>query len=232
MPGYEKLGRQFDRDRCARAVKKHQRDNVADVRPLILKDDFVKAKAAFAHAVLRAQPDDAEIVDKERPDHHGEDRVEHEPQERLADVPEREHFNQGAGEIKEVVDEFERPPDEGERVNRSPGPEEQDNEKGSSDVRPRRDRTVRHDFAGVLRQESERDALDDAGQRQLDIYNDLIQLASWGGRRFHGPSRTRFGAPMSMARTAFGRNRYFPNEFCRNLTRDSGDKTDSRQGPR
>ena len=112
---------------------------------------------------------------------------------------------------------------------------------------------MRDYFGRILRQESKGNALDDAAQGQLDIDDDLVELATAGGRRFHEPSGSGSGAGMSMVgpesvelpgretarRERFDRvstyrrcrNRYFPNEFRRNLTREPAGKIDSRQRP-
>jgi len=163
-----------------------------------------------------------------------------------------EDFDQRAGEVEEVVHEFERPADEGEGVNAGPRPEKQDDEERDDYVGPAGNGTVRDHFAGVLGQESKGNALDDAGEGQLDINDDFVELAAAGWRGFHEPSGSRFGRGMSTVgrdaveppasiqsnerldgvssyRGAFKVTR--PNEFRRNLTREPAGKTDLRQRP-
>ena len=57
---------------------------------------------------------------------------------------------------------------------------------------------MRDDLAGVFRQESKGNALDDTAQGQLDIDDDFVELAAAGRRGFHDASRSGSGAGMSI----------------------------------
>ena len=122
----EELRRRFDRDRGPEIEEEHGGDDEPNVRPLVGQDDGVESKAAVSRAVLRSLPDDAEVVDEQRPNHGCENRIEGEPHEWVAEMMEREDLDESAGEIEEIVDEFEGPTDQGEGVNAGPRPEEQD----------------------------------------------------------------------------------------------------------
>jgi len=50
---------------------------------------------------------------------------------------------------------------------------------------------MREDSAGIFGQEGKGKALDDAGERELDIDDDFIQLDATGRGRFHDASRSR-----------------------------------------
>ena len=103
---------------------------------------------------------------------------------------EGEHFHQRADEIEKIVHELQRPADEGEGVNERARPKEQDGQKRDADVRPGGGGSFRENGAGVVGQEGKGQALDNAGERKLDVNDDLIQLAAAGGRRFHDASRS------------------------------------------
>ena len=51
-------------------------------------------------------------------------------------------------------------------------------------------------------QDGKSQALDNTGERQLDVNDDLIQLAAAGGWRFHAASRNRLAGQMSTATVA------------------------------
>src|SRR5689334_6949079 len=112
VPGKKKIGGALDRDGGAEAEKENGGNDEPDVGHLIGEDDGVKTKAAGAHAVLGSQPDDAEIVDEQRPNHRRKDGVENKPPEGISEFAKGQHFHEGAGEIKKIVHEFERPTNE------------------------------------------------------------------------------------------------------------------------
>jgi hypothetical protein len=110
---------------------------------------------------------------------------------------EGEDFHQGAEEIEEVVHELERPADEGEGVDEGARPKEEDGEKRDADVGPGGGGAAGEDGAGAFGQEREGKALDNAGERELDVDDDLVQLGTPGGRGFHDASRSGNGREMS-----------------------------------
>ena len=162
-----------------------------NVQSLVCFDDRVEAETARPHAVLGALANDAQIVHKQPPDERGENGVQHKPHEGIVEVLEGEHFHQRADKIEKVMHELQRPPDEGEGVDKRARPEEQDGQKRDAHIKPGRGRSLREDAAGVIGQDRKSQALDNAGERELDVDDDLIQLAAAGGRRFHDRSRSR-----------------------------------------
>lgn len=190
VAGEKKSRSHFDGESGSEREAKDARHDKANVQPLICFDDCIEPETARPDAVFGAQTDDAQIVHEQAPDERSENGVEDKPHEGVVEVLEGEHFHQRAGEIEKVVHELQRPADEGERVDERARPKKQNDQKGNADVGPGSERSFRENGTGVVGQKRKGQALDDAGKRQLDVNNDLIQLAAAGGRRFHPASRS------------------------------------------
>ena len=102
---------------------------------------------------------------------------------------EKVKVRRGTEEVEEVVHKFEGPADEGERVDEGARPEKQDGKERDAYVRPGGRGSARENGVGPFCQERKSEALDDAGEGELDVDDDLIQLGAPGGRGFHDASR-------------------------------------------
>lgn len=193
----KEIRRHFDRPGRPGGEDKEARNDKPDIEPLIRYNDGIKAGAARTDTVLGAQADESQIVHEQGPDDGGEHGVESKPHEGIAEVLEGEHFDERAKEIKEVVHELERPADQGEGMDQGARPKEEDGDEGDADVGPGDGGPVFENAAGVFGQEGEGEALNNAGERELDVDDNLIQLGAPGGRRFHEPSRSESAAMMS-----------------------------------
>ena len=207
---HEEVRKHLDGDGRGHVHEQRNRDDEPNVCPLVRENDGVKPEAAVARAILGSLADDAKIVNEKRPNEEGEDGIEGEPHERIANMVKGQHLDQGAGEIEKIVHEFERPSDEGEGMNAGPRPEKQDDQKRNCHVGPGGSGAMRHHFTGIFRQKSEGHALDDAGQSQLDINDDFVELTAAGGRGFHAESGSGWKARLSIPAAAIGAKSTLP----------------------
>jgi hypothetical protein len=93
---------------------------------------------------------------------------------------EEKRLKKCAGEVEKIVPELERPPDHGDDVQDRTRPENQDNEQPGSEVRPKCGLLNRNYVPPVLDQESERDTLDNADERKLDLDNHRVEFSAAG----------------------------------------------------
>jgi hypothetical protein len=105
--------------------------------------------------------------------------------------------NASAGEIEKIVHELDRPSDQSQRVDERARPEEQDDEEPGADIRPSAGLAAGEDQPRVIDQEVERDALNDAAKRQLDLDDHRVEFSSAATRRSHDASRNPSAGRMS-----------------------------------
>ena len=199
LAGEEKIGPEVDGDGAGHVGKKDQRDQQPDVEQLIGAHHSIKTAADRTRTVAPAQSDDPHVVGEQTPDDDRVKRRQDEPGERVVEMGEGERLDQGAGDVEKVVDELERPSNQRQGVDEGPGPEEQNDDEPGGDIGPGRRLSHGKNLPGIIDQEIERDALDDAAKGQLDLDHHRVEFFSATAGRSHDGSGIRFRGRMSIS---------------------------------
>ena len=89
-----------------------------------------------AGAVAHSGIDQAKIVNEQGPADPDESGAEAEPIRRLAELSEKNRFDQGTSDVEKIMSKFERPSDHGDDVQNCARPENEDDEQSGDDIEP------------------------------------------------------------------------------------------------
>jgi len=173
-------------DRASQIQDEQPRHKHANVKPLVARDQSVQPVARFSCAILLAGANETQIVNEKQPDDRCVKRADGEPRSRVAQPREEKRLAQRADDVKEIVPKLQRPPDQCERMHDRARPENQNDKQSNRDVGPENALLDRQDVARVLNQKIERNALNDARQRELDADDHGVELAAAVRWRIHG----------------------------------------------
>src|SRR5437868_12020673 len=91
------------------------------------------------------------------------------------------------------MSEFEWPSNDRDDVQHRARPKNKNDEQSGEDIRPKHQAPLGDNRVGIFDQNSERDALDDTDERQLDLDDHRIHFGARGGE-FHQRSSSRYGS--------------------------------------
>jgi hypothetical protein len=108
---------------------------------------------------------------------------------RITEVAKKNRFAKGTSDVEKVMPELQWPPNQRERVNDGTRPKDKDHAQTCRDIEKRAHVLLRQEPAGIVRQEKECNALDDAHKSELNINDDRVEFPAAFTSRVHKATR-------------------------------------------
>src|SRR5262249_28065442 len=169
----------------------------SDVEQLIRSGAGVKCVLGIVARFDNARVNQPHIVNKEQPDNARVSGAQLKPRQRIIESAEKNRLAQCTSDVEKVVTELQWPPDQCERVNDGTRPKDKNHTQPGRDIKKRAYVLLRQEPAGIVRQEKECNALDDADQSELNINDDRVEFSAPFTWWVHEPTRKRSMSELS-----------------------------------